>query len=123
MISFLRRRPVKDQVLFFSIRKNGELEGNAKALYPYVEGKKVVCAKMLPHGGLRKIRMYYKMIRSRVIVTDDYNRYLRHFQLRRSQRVVQLWHACGAFKKFGQRGTNLSVLRIMPLMHSTIWCQ
>ena len=49
------------------------------------------------------------MIRSRVIVTDDYNRYLRHFQLRRSQRVVQLWHACGAFKKFGQRGTNLSV--------------
>ena len=109
VISFLRRRPVKDQVLFFSIRKNGELEGNAKALYPYVEGKKVVCAKMLPHGGLRKIRMYYKMIRSRVIVTDDYNRYLRHFQLRRSQRVVQLWHACGAFKKFGQRGTNLSV--------------
>lgn len=109
IVSLMRRRPVKDQVLFFSIRKNNQLEGNAKALYPYIHGKKVVCAKMLPHGPLKKLRMYDKMIRSKVIITDDYNRYLRHFQLRRSQRVVQLWHACGAFKKFGQRGTNLSV--------------
>jgi CDP-glycerol glycerophosphotransferase (TagB/SpsB family) len=42
-------------------------------------------------------------------VTDDYVKYLRNFQLRENQRVIQLWHACGAFKKFGQRGTNMSV--------------
>ena len=23
--------------------------------------------------------------------------------------MVQLWHACGAFKKFGRRGTNLAI--------------
>ena len=109
MVNFLRRYPVKEQVLFFTVRKDGELEGNAKALYPYVKGKKVICAKRLPHNPFTKLYMYYKNITSRVIVTDDYNRYLRHFQLRQSQRVVQLWHACGAFKKFGQRGTNMSI--------------
>lgn len=109
IVSFLRRYPVKNQVLFFTIRKDGELEGNAKALYPYVKGKKVICARRLPHNPITKLYMYYKNITSRVIVTDDYDRYLRHFQLRQSQRVVQLWHACGAFKKFGQRGTNMSI--------------
>lgn len=64
---------------------------------------------MLPHNPLTKLRMYYYTITSKVIVTDDYDRYLRHFQLRQSQRVIQLWHACGAFKKFGQRGTNMSI--------------
>ena len=58
---------------------------------------------------LRNFICTIKTLQSRVIVTDDYNRYLRHFQLRQSQRVVQLWHACGAFKKFGQRGTNMSI--------------
>ena len=109
IVSFLRRYPVKNQVLFYTVRRDGELEGNAKALYPYIKGKKVICARRLPHNPITKLYMYYKNITSRVIVTDDYDRYLRHFQLRQSQRVVQLWHACGAFKKFGQRGTNMSI--------------
>lgn len=109
MVSFLRRRKVKNQVLFFTIRKNGELEGNAKALYPYVRGKKIVKARLLPHSVIEELKMFYAVITSKVIVTDDYNRYLRYFPLRQNQRVVQLWHACGAFKKFGRRGTNLSM--------------
>lgn len=108
-VSFMRRRKVKNQVLFFTIRGNGELEGNAKALYPYVKGKKIVRARFLPHNMLEELRMFHAVITSRVIVTDDYNRYLRYFPLRKSQRVIQLWHACGAFKKFGRRGTNVSV--------------
>ena len=34
IVNFLRRCKLKEQVLFFTIRKDGELEGNAKALYP-----------------------------------------------------------------------------------------
>lgn len=108
LVSFIRKMPVKDQVLFFTIRKNGKLEGNAEALYPYIAGKKLICAKMLPHRRLPQLMMYYKLVTSKVIVTDDYVRYLRHFPLRSEQRVIQLWHACGAFKKFGQHGTNLN---------------
>ena len=107
LVDSIRKKPVKDQVLFFSIRKDNELEGNAAALYPYVEGKKVICAKMLPHKRFSQLRMYRELVTSKVIVTDDYVRYLRHFPLRSEQRVIQLWHACGAFKKFGQHGTNM----------------
>jgi CDP-glycerol glycerophosphotransferase (TagB/SpsB family) len=52
--------------------------------------------------------MYYLMARYKVIVTDDYNRYLRVFPLRPEQRVIQIWHACGAFKKFGKDGSNIA---------------
>lgn len=109
MISLLKKHRVENKVLFISIRKDGELEGNAKALYPHVRGRKVVCAKMLPHSRLTELKFYYQVYTSKVIVTDDYVRYLRYFQLKENQRVVQLWHACGAFKKFGQRGTNISI--------------
>lgn len=110
LVTKMQRLPIEDRVMFFSIRKNKELEGNAAALYPYVKGEKIICAKQLPHNRLTEIRMFKKAITSKVIVTDDYVRYLRHFPLRPEQRVIQLWHACGAFKKFGQRGTNLSLV-------------
>lgn len=109
MISLIRRSKLKDQVLFFTIRKNGELEGNAKALYPHIKGKKIIRAKMLPHNIFQELRMYRAISTSKVIITDDYVRYFRYFPLKKEQRVVQLWHACGAFKKFGRRGTNLSI--------------
>lgn len=109
LFSLLKKSAVKNQVLFVSIRKDGELEGNAKALYPYIRGKKIICAKMLPHKWFTELKFFYHIYTSKVIVTDDYVRYLKNFQLRSEQRVIQLWHACGAFKKFGQRGTNMSV--------------
>lgn len=108
-INYYSKKPVKNQVLFVTIRKEGELEGNAKALYPYIKGEKVICAQRLPHNNRAMINMIKLIATSKVIITDDYVKYLRHFPLRPKQRVIQLWHACGAFKKFGQRGTNMSV--------------
>lgn len=104
-----QKKPLKDQVLFVSPRADGHLEGNAKALYPFVKGKKVICAKRLPHDPETALKMTEAILTSKVIVTDDYVKYLRYFPLRPEQRVIQLWHACGAFKKFGQRGTNMSL--------------
>ena len=95
--------------MFISVRKNGELEGNAKALYPYVKGDEVIFAKQLPHNPLQILKAVKLICTSKVIVTDDYVKYLRYFDLKPEQRVIQLWHACGAFKKFGQRGTNLGI--------------
>lgn len=108
-VDLLSKCELKNQVLFFSIRKDGKLEGNAKALYPYIKGKKVIFARLLPHNKIEQLIAFWRMKTSKVIVTDDYVRYLRHFSVRKDQRVIQLWHACGAFKKFGQRGTNLSI--------------
>lgn len=104
-----QKKPLKNQVLFVSPRADGHLEGNAKALYPFIKGKKTICAKRLPHDPQTALEMTEAILTSKVIVTDDYVKYLRYFPLRPEQRVIQLWHACGAFKKFGQRGTNLSL--------------
>ena len=108
-IFIYKKRKLKNRTLFFSIRKDGELEGNAKALYPYVKGKKKICAKRLPHNFLYELKMIRNIMTSRVIVSDDYIRYIRHFAVKPEQKVIQLWHACGAFKKFGRRGTNISI--------------
>lgn len=104
-----QEKPLKNQVAFVSIRSNGKLDGNLQALYQQVRGKKVVYSCKLPHSDRAAVRMIKTIFSSRVIVTDDYLKYLRWFPLRPEQRVVQVWHACGAFKKFGQRGTSLAL--------------
>ena len=100
--------PLKDQTLFVTIRKDGELEGNAKALYDHVKGNKKIVAAMLPHKNKDIKKMVMELGSSKVIVTDDYVKYLRYFPLKPEQRFIQLWHACGAFKMFGKHGTNMS---------------
>jgi CDP-glycerol glycerophosphotransferase (TagB/SpsB family)/glycosyltransferase involved in cell wall biosynthesis len=108
ILKLVSRLPIKNRTLIVSVRKDGELEGNAKALADKIEGETLICAKQLPHDQLYKLKMYYYVATSKVIVTDDYLRYLRIFPLKPEQKVVQLWHACGVFKKFGVQGTTLS---------------
>lgn len=108
-IFIYKHRKLKNRTLFFSIRKDGELEGNSKALYPYVKGKKKICARRLPHNFWYELKMIRNIMVSKVVVSDDYIRYIRHFEVKPEQKIVQLWHACGAFKKFGRRGTNISI--------------
>lgn len=101
IISLCTLMPIKKRVFFYSIRSNGKLAENSKYVYDALDCKKVIFAKMLPHS-LRNIpKIYYYMLTSRVIVTDDYIKYLRTIRLRPGQSVVQLWHAGGAFKRFG----------------------
>ena len=105
----LKKKKLQNKVTFVSVRSDGKLEGNALALYPYINGEKEICAYKLPHDNEAALAMSEAVLTSKVIITDDYVKYLRYFPLRPEQRVVQLWHACGAFKKFGQRGTNIPV--------------
>ena len=97
--------PVRDKVFFYSIRANGRLTDNAKLVYEALaDVPRAHSAHLVPHSPLIKLRVYYHLLTSRVIVTDDYLRYLRMVELRPEQRVVQLWHATGAFKTFGLDG-------------------
>ncbi len=56
---------------------------------------------MLPHSLKSKALAYYYLLTCKVIVSDDYVRYMRTIKLRPEQKLMQIWHACGAFKKFG----------------------
>ncbi len=93
--------PIKNRVLFYTIRADGKLLDNAKAVYDALDAEKIVFAHMLPHPIKIKPLVYFYLLTSRVIVTDDYLRYMRAVKLRDGQKLFQIWHACGAFKKFG----------------------
>lgn len=99
--------PMKDRVYFYSIRNNGSLMDNAKCVYDTLECDKLFTAKMLPHSYFFIPKIYYYLLTSKVIVTDDYLKYLRYVTLRKKQKVIQIWHACGAFKKFGLDAPSL----------------
>ena len=81
LINWISKLPVQNKVLFYSIRKENELEGNLKAIYDSIEGNKIICAHMLPHDSLWKLKMYYEFATSKVIIVDDYARYLRLFPM------------------------------------------
>ena len=93
--------PLRDVVLFYTIRADGKLADNSKAVYDALDCKKIIFAHMLPHSIKIKPLAYYYILTSKVIVTDDYVRYMRAVKLRKGQKLIQIWHACGAFKKFG----------------------
>lgn len=96
-----RLLPVKNRVFFYTIRANGKLLENLDCVYRACDCEKVVFAHMLPHSFMLSLRARRLMLTSRVIVTDDYLKYCRDTTLRKGQKLVQLWHAPGAFKCFG----------------------
>ncbi len=101
LCSFFRLLPLRNRVLFYTIRSQGKLLENSSVLYNSLDAKKVICAYTLPHSLFIKPLIYYYLLTSKVIVTDDYVRYFRAVTLREKQKVVQIWHAGGAFKHFG----------------------
>lgn len=102
IISFVFKLfPLKERVCFYSIRGDGKLLDNAKSVYDKLNCDKIIVAHMLPHSHMLIPKIYFYLLTSKVIVTDDYLKYFRYIRLRKKQKVVQIWHACGAFKKFG----------------------
>ena len=99
-VGLFRRMKLKNRAFFYSIRSDGKLLENADFVYRNLNCEKVVFAKMLPHTYIQTLKVKKLLLTSRVIVTDDYLKYLRIVKLREGQKVVQLWHAGGAFKKF-----------------------
>ena len=93
--------PVQKRVFFYTIRAEGRLLQNLQSVYDACNCRKVVFAHMLPHSFLLSLRARRLMLTSRVVVTDDYLKYCRDTSLRSGQKLIQLWHAPGAFKCFG----------------------
>lgn len=99
--TFCKCLPLKNAVLFYTIRADGTLADNSKAVYDALGCKKIIFAHRLPHSLITKALAYYHLLTCKVIVTDDHVRYMRAVKLRPEQKLIQIWHACGAFKKFG----------------------
>lgn len=100
-MAFCRRLPLRKRVLFFSIRAEGRLLENAQTVYDALPAKKTVFAHRSPLPSKYRPYAWLLLLTHKVIVTDDYLPYLREVQLRDAQRVFQIWHAGGGFKKMG----------------------
>ena len=84
-------------ILFLSVRANGELIENMKAVYPNITGDKQFIAAMYPHDEVIRTKITEAIRKADTIVVDDYISYLAGT----NKRIIQLWHASGAFKRFG----------------------
>lgn len=90
------------KILMYSTSK-GKLGGNLLAIKNYIEKnsldyeiKVVTSLDPLPPGELAA-----EMAQSKFILVDDYEPLVYVLRLRSGQKLVQVWHAMGAFKRFG----------------------
>lgn len=102
----VKEADLKDRAAFISTRSSEKLMGNMEHVYDKVKSDKVSFFRFrMQEDQDAVLKCAEIMYTSRVIVTDDYLFLLRNFGKAKGQKVVQLWHATGALKGFGQKGT------------------
>lgn len=91
-----------DKILMYSTTK-GRLGGNLLAIKNYIENNNlpfrisVAAGSDIPPEG----ELAAEMAQSKYILIDDYEPSVYVLTLREGQELVQVWHALGAFKRFG----------------------
>lgn len=91
----------------------------------------VVLAKMLPESLLGKVKycfhifvQMYHIATSRVVILDTYCIPVSILKQRKSLIVIQMWHALGAFKKFGysildqEEGSSSKIAHLMRMHYN-----
>ena len=96
----------KDSILFVSSRRT-DLTGNIAYVNDVLQQHGAKVLFWLEPGKTKFIKMSrlfslaHKLARSKVVVVDDFTPVLNEVWLMKRRKLVQLWHACGAFKTFG----------------------
>ncbi|MEG0855853.1 MAG: CDP-glycerol glycerophosphotransferase family protein [Terrisporobacter sp.] len=96
--------PIKKNKVVLASNKSQYLTGNLRAVYDELIERdnseiKVYLDKY--RNKLEILKMYYNFATAKTILLDDYYRQLYGLKFRSDTEVIQVWHACGAFKKFG----------------------
>lgn len=84
------------------------MDGNFKFVYDEINKRRIYKIKTFLQpsvssklGFVDKVRFLYAIATSKYILLDDFYPKIYNFKLREETELVQLWHACGAFKTFG----------------------
>jgi len=113
-----RISPIKERV-YIAANRDGVLRGNLaeidRALLNLPHPPKILRETQHPHekrgstvglGVLRAVvRIFirsYRIASSRLVIVDDYFFPIYPVKKRKGVTIVQVWHACGAFKRFGR---------------------
>lgn len=101
------KHPDGRTITLMSVRR-GELSGNLAFVYKQLKKQRDIrirqflCPKDIANMNLCELyRIAQLCASSNVIVLDEYTAYIHEIHLHHETKVIQLWHACGAFKTFG----------------------
>ena len=98
-----KRLPMKDNAVLMLSTSKGRLGGNLLAVREYLEKNKlpfdvsVVTSENMPGESV----LAELLATSRFIMVDDFEPMVYPLTLRENQHLIQVWHAMGAYKKFG----------------------
>lgn len=108
LYTLLKPLPIKqNRITFISMRRN-ELSGNFAFVYDKLKHRDDLDIKfilsysssaVLPLSVV--IKFCFSCAVSRVIVLDEFTPQIHYLTLKKQTKLIQLWHACGAFKTFG----------------------
>lgn len=102
-----RRMKVQPNKVAFLTNRSERLTGNIKSVFfemtkiPGIEIN-VLCKKGGVKSNLPNLFKFFKLYAtSAVVFVDDYYHFLSYLKKKDDVTLIQLWHACGAFKTFG----------------------
>lgn len=97
----------KNKITFISQRRN-DISGNFAFVYDKIKDDKsldihfILNEHTISFMTFREIFDFTKSCAtSKVVVLDEFTPMIHYIDLRKETKLVQLWHACGAFKTFG----------------------
>ncbi len=104
---FKHKKIVNNRILFLSERKN-YLSGNFQSVYNILSNdNEIEIVKFLLNKKIKDFNIF-DMIHfvnfistSKIILLDDFYPNIHNFNLKNEVKLIQLWHAAGAFKTFG----------------------
>ena len=112
-----RLRPIQERV-YIAANRDGELRGNLAEIHRALQSRSpaprilVDVEATLERRGIPVISLVagvfrialrsYRVASSRLVIVDDYFFPIYPVKKRPGVTIVQVWHACGAFKRFGR---------------------
>lgn len=120
-----KARKVNSKKVVFVLSRESQLEGNLEfvyqALLKELDGVETHFVYTSNRMNFKMFKEIYQISNARYLIIDDY--YLLLYLIRPSKmlKVIQLWHAAGAFKKFGfsaigtKFSADASYLKTVPI--------
>ena len=107
-------KPIDEKLILFAFSKNyTNMPDNLTGLYEHLKDKGYNCKIMqAPQNVVKRIlfditfQKYYARCKC-VFITDNFDPLYAH-KPNKGTKVIQLWHACGAFKKWGYSTLDLA---------------
>ncbi|MGL4873805.1 MAG: bifunctional glycosyltransferase/CDP-glycerol:glycerophosphate glycerophosphotransferase [Clostridium sp.] len=104
MFKLAKLLPIKKELVILASNKSKELSGNLLYINKELVKKDSYNIKLYldnERGFIESLKMYRNFARAKYVVLDDYYRQIYGLKFKKEAEVIQVWHACGAFKKFG----------------------